>query len=367
MVQEGEQVLARKESTVYYPGLRHGLTINHKLRSLGQTRECCVAQFYSRNGHVVEKKNPTSKGLVSAININKMNSLKFCYPIGTELNELKNWMMHGRGDWDWYSYSNEDGNYVAEDFDLYLYYPHCDFRSIHNYDRIGDRPATGLLTDTEYLEAARQHLTTKGKAAQKKVKDRNFGIYGAWVYVFLNYSDYRLHSQYGAMHCLSGICSLIMMHISQSRSTKMSSLMKSYLRNRNMHPYCTRTEEPHIPWLLKTSDENRFDCIMASCIKPTGMHEEKAPTSIYDKFGKLKCAEDINIFAYFLPYLVSTVGDHFSKAYKSFICMLSNNVREIIQRFIPAAEVGPLQNRYVITCIIVVTVTSSKYVYSCCN
>jgi hypothetical protein len=238
---------------------------------------------------------------------------------------------------------------------------------IHNYDRIGDRPATGLLTDSEYLEAARQHLTTKGKAAQNKVKDRNFGIYGAWVYLFLNYSDYRLHSQYGAMHCLSGICSLIMMHLSQSRSTKMSSLMKSYLRNCNMHPYCTREKEPHIHWLLKR-DENRFDCIMASCIKPTGMHEEKkAPTSIYDKFGKLKCAEDINIFAYFLPYLVSTVGDHFSKAYKSFICMLSNNVREIIQRFIPAAEVGPLQNRYEITwTIFVLTVTSVLILLNMC-
>ena len=67
--------------------------------------------------------------------------------------------------------------------------------------------------------------------------------------------------------------------------------------------------------------------LLASCLRPVGMHEEKAPQNLVLRMGYLKkCAEVINIFAYFLPYMVSEVGDHFGSSYKAFICMLSSNV-----------------------------------------
>ena len=330
---EGAPEKRKKETSIYYPGLRHGLEMTHELRSKGQTRACCVKGYYSGHG-LEEKKNNTAKDISSRLDITNIASLQFCLPV-TEKDDLITFIRHPKKYWTWHLYDDVAGGYSIHDFDGNLFFPHCDYRVKVDYSK--------GITDSEYLAAGLAVMQKKTTKERTSAIRENYGIYGVWNYVFLNYSNYQLHAQFGAMHSLSGMCKMFFNCISHEKAD-FSTNLKKYLDKRNLHPYCN-DKPPYIPWCLKATDETAFDCTLASLLKPIGLHEEKAPKCLYQKKGLLKCGEVINIFAYFLPFLVSEVGDHFGLAYKAFFCMMANNVRGIIAHSLTSAQMTYLQDR----------------------
>jgi len=331
---EGEPEKREKKCSIYYQGLRHGLEMHHELRSKGQTRACCVKSYYSEHG-LEEKKNKAAKEISSRLDINNIDSLQFCLPV-TERDELITFLRQQKKYWTWHRYDDVAGGYSIHDFDGNLFFPHCDYRVKVDYSK--------GITDSEYLTAGLAVMQKKKKKETASAIRENYGVYGVWAFVFLNYSNYQLHAQFGAMHSLSGMCKMFFSFISHEKAD-LSRNMKKYLKQRNLHPYCN-DQRPYIPWCLKARDETAFDCTLASILRPIGLHEGKAPKCLYQRKGHLKCAEVIQIFAYFLPFLVSEVGDHFGSAYKAFFCMMANNVRGIIAHSMTAAQMNYLQDRY---------------------
>ena len=333
---------ATKTSTVYYPGHRQGLPLRHVLNSLGQTRKCCPDGFYSKNkNNELPPKGNKSTEFVRRINMNSnaLKTMRFCGPT----DEIIAFFEDKKAKAQWFSYKEEEGSYSFNDFDDNLYYPHCDYRERIDYTE-------NATTDSLYLQNGFKILSQ----GRKKLK-HSHGVYGVWPYVHLDYSDYRLQAQYGAMHAMSGVIKMFLTYISISRSGGMTRNMKSYLQDRSLHPYLytkpdgSKTVLP-IPWHLRANEEIGIDCILACCLKPKGMHEEKVPKCAFQKMGKLKCAEVINVFAYFIPYLLEQgAGNHFGSSYKIFFCMLAQNVRAMISRFMSGKGQRKLQQRYVCT------------------
>lgn len=310
--------------------------MEHQLRSFGQTRRCCIKNYYTSNGKVEEKKNNTAQDKESRIDIVHIHNLTFCLPAELQ-QDLRDFLVDEESYFRWESYNGEEGNFLIEDFSGNLFYPHCDYRGKIDYNK--------GTTDSDYLQSGLAVLQQKTKKNRDAAIKQNNGIYGVWPYVHLNYSDYQKHAHFGAMHAISGTCKLFFKYISGSRGNEMSKNMKKYLKNRNLHPYATAAGHEELPWKLSFKDETRFDCILACCLRPIGMHEEKSPKNMFQRQGNLKCAEVINIFAYFLPYMVSEVGDHFGSSYKAFLCMLSGNVRSLIAHSMTAAQATSLQKR----------------------
>ena len=217
--------------------------MKHTLRALGQTRACCVPNFYKSNGKIVQEKIIiSSKSKASRIDLLKLDSMQLCIPIKKDDTEFRKWL--GTEDrFIWEEYTLEEGNYNITDFEPNLFYPHCDYREQHNYQGIGKTATSGLLTDNQYLQAGIDVLTATTASRKKTAINKNFNQYGAWVYAHLMYSDYRLHAHYGGMHGLSGVIKWIINTISKSRSPPMSRNMKSYFSKRNMHYYCTGVEK----------------------------------------------------------------------------------------------------------------------------
>jgi hypothetical protein len=333
---------ATKTSTVYYTGHRHGLPLRHVLNSIGQTRECCPEEFYSKNkNNELPAKGTKSNQIVRRIRMEgarkrfELGKMKFCGPA----NEILSFFEDDNEMLEWFEYEDEEGAYQIDDFEDNLFYAHCDYRSRINYTE-------SATTDSKYLENGLKIL--RGRA--RNIKHSN-GVYGVWPYVHLDYSDYQSHAQYGAMHAMSGVIKMFLTYMSIARSGGMSHNMKSYLKDRSLHPYLyTKTDGSNIaqpiPWHLRANEEIAIDCILACCLKPKGMHEEKAPKSLFQKMGKLKCAELINVFAYFVPYLLQQgAGEQLGSSYKSFFCMLAHNVRAMISRFMSGKGQEQLQQR----------------------
>ena len=307
--------------------------MNHELRSYGQTRKCCEEDFYKLHGKVEEV--ASNRHTVSRINLKKFKELRWCMT-KAELEQFFAFTEDPKKFWEWHGYAENKGGYTIADFSSNLFYPHCDYRSQHDY-------GTGT-TDTAYLEAALNVLRLSPKtskaARDKFIRNESHGIYGAWHFVHLSYSDYQKHAQYGMMHALKGICHFFISFISKSRSNSISKNMSTYFSERNLHQY-----GGSYPWNINSSDETQFDCTLNCLLRPSGLHEEKAPRIMYQKLGSLKAIEIINLFSYFLPYLVHRVGDNFGSSYKAFISMLACNVRDLMKRFITAADAKELQKR----------------------
>jgi hypothetical protein len=164
---EGQLKKRTKNSTVYYQGVRHGLDMEHELRSFGQTRRCCIKNYYTSNGKVEEKKNNTAQNKESRIDIKHLDKLRFCLPAQPQ-QDLRNFLLGARY-YKWESYNGEEGNFVIQDFSGNLYYPHCDY---NNKEKEDYNKGT---TVSNYLESGLAVLQQKMKKNREAAIKQNNG------------------------------------------------------------------------------------------------------------------------------------------------------------------------------------------------
>jgi hypothetical protein len=392
-------------NSVTYGGHRRLLEMQHYLRSFGQTKKCCVKDYYVNNKKqvIIDSfiNNPPSK-----------NPQRFAftttYNQDFQRERDNNWVCcQATFDKHHNFFRNKNRAYVEHclKYDLqvfapYLYYHTCDYREQLLYERISndlyikDGIKASKLKDNMKNKAnnnnnnnnnnAYEFLTAKAKLAIVRKKEDEIHINGVkkpWIFALLVYSCIAENICYDPFHVLKNIVTYLFSMI--FGRTKVRSSTVQFCNNTASHPTIMIKKEKKKKkkkgskqkqtiiidnnddpqqinvwrgiWQLSIPMLKKLEIYLQNVLIPSGSNSSLRLKASISSFGLVKGKELIEMCECSMDFICWSIqqiskreeDNKYPNEYLYFYCMLSSYISELLAPIILDANVDALYNKAV--------------------
>jgi len=363
------------ENSKHVPILGHrvALELEHVMRSVGQSENCCPKGYYDINVNKSNSINLKNKDSDSELDIDEDNEYDsdendnhlICKDVGifnfnklktiddyktklqclnltnNQFNDLKNYMQgkSKNNEWVWYhGYSNRRFNY--DNFVEYLWFPHCDYRDQKSYQR---------KTTDQYYNDNQQFLEIRKK--KKSVKHYN-GVKGVWHLNRLPYAKIETDICWDPFHTIFNVAKNIIKNWKDERSDQYNI---PYLKKNKLHHYLydkdkakdhsaknnkmnSKQKSSNAPWLIDESTQTWIETLVHEILIPSNLSNDFQFHSVrmFKQTGDLRSTGYMQVITVLMKLILTIVSQNqkseFSmpKHYKLFYLMLSEDINIVM-------------------------------------
>jgi len=336
-------VPAENTGTVYFGGHRAYLPLNHFLRSIGQTEQCCPTGYYLTDNDVrtcsYKKKTGSYRDALTKVEaiptrgVFNYRKAKYCDPVVKDMVEL------------YYNNKDKDGPFMENYHNILktmksLQFHVCDYRPVKTLTSISNKEFA------EYTETFKEHY-----------KEQCF-MNG------LDYFDLQTDVPYGSYHVFKNIASNLIECFKGNRAKRTNELIE-YSEHTKTHLLHYQKDHQGIkaPWVYTNDEQNRIDAHVHCILIPSGLKNQFAIKNIFLHTGYLRCADLI----VFLKILLNLVIFIVPKAdYDIFYQLISEDTCDLLSPFFSEIDLDQLQNRLFETVAVhegLFPITESRFSY----
>jgi hypothetical protein len=267
---------------------------HHELRWEGQVKCCCPEGYYTKY----------DKNFEEEFYGNNVN-MQHCCNTESDADYYRLARTNPRVENIWYH-----TKFPFQTFKGKLRYHFCDFRDEQAWKRKPHR-----------------FYINKGREAEE-TQTTVEGIKGLFPFFSLRYTDISIDLKYDPMHILKNCCEGFLNILLGNRCNK--SNLQSYISRCKINDW----KQGSFPWLLKSEDKIRIDCMIECIVIPLG-HAKFMDVKNICHLKYIKCSGYITIFTVLMPFILQGAYS-IPKHYKSFFEMVADDLTDII-----AVEIDP--------------------------
>jgi len=325
-----------KKSSLY--DHRRMLDYDHILRSFGQSRKCCPADYYQVREPEPLETDGRYKALMLPYQDPKQSQLfkTWClvanpndpFPVPTGVVEsIKRLLTSNPPPFKCYSKCFKAKNFMSL-FGNYMYFAHANYMKRVEYNRV---------SNNTYLYHAREF--------HRKVENKSFditnqaqhvnGVREAWEFARLSYTDFQRHVCWDPFHVFMDVCGNILHNLAGKRLTSKSiTIFRNTACHLSLWLSCPRTRSQHgIPsspaYVLSIDAKNRADAYMACLLLPQGTKQDYNVLHPFGRMGYLKGHAKILIMTAYIDYLLYG-ATHLPKEYKNGLSLYGWNMSRLL-------------------------------------
>ena len=316
--------------SVYFGGHRSYLPLEHYLRCLGKTEQCCPIGYFLTDENIIKNnfktKNGTGTFREAFINVKPDNSTNdgrvnvkllqsCCAEVQGNIRELKRFLGDNKAI---YTTHHPSFNGILDSAHL-IHYHNCDYRKQKQLELLGNQEFKKFTETypTYYKEPF--HMTS------------------------LSYFKFQEDIPYGPFHCCKNTAYNILacMKGERAKNTQQIIAYSEYTQTHLPH-FARANDDVTPPWLYSNDQQCKIDAYINCIVIPSSLSNEFAFNNIFQQTGFLRCADLIKfvkIVLKLIPFIAPKQG------YDTFYEMISEDFCDLFAPYFSEEDLKNLQDR----------------------
>ena len=338
-------------SSVYFGGHRSYLPLEHYLRCLGKTEQCCPIGYYLTDENIINNDFKAKKGtgnfreafinvkLNSCTNNGRVNVrlLQSCSAeVQDNIKEVKSFLGNAKAA---YTTFHSSFNDIFDSTDL-IHYHTCDYREQKQLQLLGHQEFKDFTVRYPAYYKEQFHMTT------------------------FRYFDLEKDIPYGPFHVLKNNAANVLLCMKGERANRTQQIMAYSEYTGGTHfPHYNSNDDAVPPWLYSNDQQCKIDAYINCIVVPSSLSNQFAFNSIFQQTGFLRCADLIQ-FAKIVLKLIPFIAP--KRGYDTFYAMISEDYCELLAPYFSEEDLVQLQNKLFETVALhegLFPITESKFTF----